>query len=269
MKSKIVSLIALSAVTLLSHATGTLGFYAINTANHQVIAQHAKQRFPFCSTGKLMVIATILKQSESKPGLLNQHITFDQKTLTQSGYAPVTSKHLQTGMTVEQLCAAAIEYSDNAAANLLIKQLGGSQVVTQFARSIGNKSFRLDRTEPQLNTAIPGDPRDTSTPKDMAQSLKRLVLGDVLASKQRALLKTWLIHNTTGKNRIRAGVTKSWIVGDKTGTGQYGTTNDIAVIWPPKRKPIILAIYFTQKSKSAKPNDQVISRVAKHVLNKV
>lgn len=162
-------------------------------------------------------------------------------------------------MSISELCQAAVSESDDTAANLLIKKLGGPQVVTDFARSIGDQDFRLDRTEPTLNSAIPGDPRDTTTPESMTQSLNKVLLGNILAPTQRELLKTWLKDNILGDKRIRAGVPKTWTVGDKTGTGEYGTTNDIGIIWPPGSAPIILTIYFAQDKKDAAHREDVLA----------
>ncbi len=247
---------------------GRLGVYAINTSNNQDITYRANQRFPLCSTAKVMAVSAILKQSENNTNFLHKKIFFSKVALTTSGYAPITQKHLATGITLAELCSAAIMYSDNAAMNLLIKQLGSLKNVTHFARAIGNRTFRLDRLEPQLNSAIPGDLRDTSTPEAMATSLQKIILGNALALPQRQLLTGWLIHNTTGDARIRFSVPKKWLVGDKTGTGNYGTTNDIAIIWPPQCKPIILAIYFTQNKQKATPSDTVITAATQVVLQK-
>ena len=170
-------------------------------------------------------------------------------------------------MTIGELCRVAVTYSDNMAMNLLIRELGGSKNVTLYARSIGNKSFRLDRMEPELNSAIPNDIRDTVTPKDMAQSLQKLSLGNYLASQQQNLLNSWLKQNTTGGARIRAGVPKNWIVGDKTGSGAYGATNDIGVIWPPNASPIVLAIYFTHNTKKFIKNDDIIANVTRILVD--
>lgn len=238
---------------------GRIGVYAVNTANNMRIRYKSQQRFPMCSTAKLMVVAAILKNSMFQKNLLNRQVSYTKEELISSGYAPITSKHLAAGMTIIDLCAAAIKQSDNAAANLLLKKLGGPKAVTSFAHSIGDTSFRLDRWEPKLNSAIPGDLRDTSTPEAMMKSLQKLIFGNILAPYQRRLLKSWLKHNTTGNSRIRAGIPKNWIVGDKTGTGGYGTTNDIGIIWPLQCKPIIMAIYFTQKEKNSAPNDHVIA----------
>lgn len=163
---------------------------------------------------------------------------------------------------------ATIQYSDSGAMNLLVPLLGGKQAVTIFSRSLSDKTFRLDRLEPDLNSAIPDDKRDTNTPAAMGKDLQKLVLGNTLDPVQRELLINWLKGNTTGDKRIRAGVPRGWIVGDKTGSGSYGTANDVAIIWPPRCAPIILAIYTTtQYKKSAPWNDSVIAEVTRIVVN--
>ena len=246
---------------------GRIGVYALNTANHEKIEYRASERFPFCSTSKALVAAAILKESETDPRLLENNIHYTQQFVNASVWTPITIQHVNTGMSVKELCIAAIDYSDNGAMNLLVELLGGTKSVTVYARSIGDKVFRLDRLEPDLNTAIPGDKRDTTTPFAMGNSVQKLTLGTALKPSQRAMLITWLKNNTTGATRIRAGVPKDWIVGDKTGTGEYGTNNDIAIIWPPKCAPIVLAIYTTQHKKDAKANDAIIVAATKIVLD--
>jgi len=243
---------------------GRLGVFAINTANQDTIQYHANQRFPFCSTGKLMVVGAILQKNMSNSDLLKQNISYNKQDLIT--YSPITEQHIPQGMTVSGLCAAALDYSDNTAANLLVEQLGGPKAVNTFARSIDDRAFRLDRIEPQLNSAIPGDLRDTTTPLAMARSLQKLVLGQALGQTERQQLQAWLKANTTGNTRIRAGVPKGWIVGDKTGTGDYGTTNDIGVIWPPHCSPIVVAIYFTQSQKNASAKDAVLASATRLVI---
>ncbi len=244
-------------------SSGRLGLYAIDTETGVCYQYHGVERFPLCSTSKVMAVSAILKRSEFNRGLLQQLIKYRKYD---SSWSPVTKKHLQSGMTIAQLCRAAITQSDNTAMNLLMKQLGGPKVVTAFARSIGDDKFRLDRKEPDLSSGIPGDQRDTTTPRAMAKSLRRLVLGHVLALPQRKLLLHWLINNKTGNARIRAGVPKGWLVADKTGTGGYGTTNDIALIFPPGRLPIVLAIYYTQNKKDAAMCDGVIASATSIVV---
>ena len=247
---------------------GRLGVFAINTANNEVIQYRATERFPMCSTGKVLCVSAILKQSMKAPDLLQQRVMYTKKDVDSSGYAPVTKNFIVDGMTISELCKAAITQSDNTAMNLLMKKLGGPAVVTGFVRSIGDEAFKLNRFEPDLNSAIPNDSRDTATPVGMAKSLQRLAFSHVLAKSQREQLLVWLKNNTTGDARIRAGVPKTWVVGDKTGTGRYGTTNDIAIIWPPKCPPIIAAIYFTQNEQDAAPREDVIASVTRILLHK-
>jgi beta-lactamase class A len=239
---------------------GRLGVAALNTADGRQLLHRADERFPFCSTFKTMLSAAVLAK---EPSLLKKRVAYSKGDLV--AYSPVTGKHVGKGMTVAALCEATIQYSDNAAANLLMKQIGGPAAVTAFARSIGDNEFRLDRTETELNTAVPGDPRDTTTPAAMAASLHKLVLGDGLAPAQRKQLKDWMLGNTTGDTRIRAGVPSNWQVADKTGTGEHGTTNDIAVLWPPGRAPIVLVAYLTQPGKDDKARSEIIAEAAKIV----
>ncbi len=169
-------------------------------------------------------------------------------------------------MSIAQLCAATVQYSDNTAANLLIKGLGGLEAVNRFTQGIGDPAFRLDRREPDLNSAIPGDLRDTTTPAAMAASVKKIVLGEVLGASQREQLIVWLKGNTTGDASIRAGAPAGWIVGDKTGAGDYGTTNDVAVLWPPKGAPVVLAVYFTQPQQDAESRRDVLAAATRLVM---
>lgn len=239
---------------------GRLGVVALGSGNQVLAAHRADERFPFCSTFKAMLAGAILHRSATDPGLLDTRISYTKAQLV--SHSPITQQHIGAGMTVAELCAATIQTSDNTAANLLVARLGGPQAVTAFARSIGDTQFRLDRWETALNTAIPGDARDTTTPGAMAYSLRRLALGDALAASARTRLTDWLRGNTTGATRIRAGVPATWQVGDKTGTGVYGTTNDIAVLWPPGKPPVVLTVYFTQPHREAKSRSDVIAKAA-------
>jgi beta-lactamase class A len=240
---------------------GRLGVAALNTADGRQVLHRADERFPFCSTFKMMLSAAILSR---EPALLKKRISYDKSDLV--SYSPVTSKHVGSGMTVAELCEATLQISDNAAANLLMKQIGGPAAVTAFARSIGDTEFRQERWETELNTALPGDARDTTTPLAMAKSLQKLVLGDALPAAARKQLKDWMLGNTTGATRIRAGVPAGWPVADKTGSGDYGTVNDIAVIWPPGKAPIVLAVYTTQPNKDDKTRPEIHAEVAKIVI---
>ncbi|GAB3255135.1 serine hydrolase [Chitinimonas naiadis] len=242
---------------------GRLGVAAINTANGAQSSHRADERFPFCSTFKVIVASAVLKRSETEPGLLQQRITYAKDVLV--SYSPITEQHVGTGMTVAELCAATLQYSDNTAGNLLIKLVGGTAAVTAYARSIGDETFRLDRWETELNTALPGDPRDTTSPAAMARDLQRLLLGDALGKVQQVQLSDWMLGNTTGATRIRAGVPKVWQVADKTGSGAYGTANDVGVVWPKDRPPIVLAIYFTHPTPDAPYRNEVLAMAARIV----
>jgi beta-lactamase class A len=260
---------AVSAQTKLTELertlAGRLGVFALNTANGQQLSYHADEYFPMCSTFKVLLASAILKRSTQIDGLMQQRIKYQQSDLVT--YSPITERHVEDGMTVSALCAAAIQYSDNTASNLLMKILGGSGAVTTFARSIGDRQFRLDRWETALNSSIPGDRRDTSTPNAMASSLQRLAFGDALEPRLQLQLRVWLQGNTTGAARIRAAVPTDWEVGDKTGTGDYGTANDLAVLWPPRRSPVVVAIYTTQGEKDAKARNDVIASAARIVVD--
>ncbi|RON08472.1 class A beta-lactamase [Pseudomonas brassicacearum] len=247
-----------------SSAKGRLGVALINTANGHDIQYRGGERFPFCSTFKLMLAAAVLHKSMAEPGVLDKHIAYGEADLL--SYAPIAKQNLKQGMSVAQLCAATLQYSDNTAANLLIKELGGVAAVNQFAKSLGDPAFRLDRKEPELNTAIPDDPRDTTTPAAMAASVQKVVLGDALATAQREQLAIWLKGNTTGDASIRAGTPTGWVVGDKTGSGDYGTTNDVAVLWPQTGAPVVLAVYFTQLQKDAEARRDVLASATRLVM---
>lgn len=237
---------------------GRLGVAALNTADGRQLLHRDDERFPFCSTFKMMLAAAVLAR---EPDLLHRRIQYEKSDLV--AHSPVTGKRLAEGMTVAELCEATLQYSDNAAANLLMKQIGGPSAVTAFARAIGDNEFRQDRWETALNSALPGDARDTTTPLAMARSLQKLLLGETLPSPQRRQLKEWMVGNTTGGARIRAGVPAGWTVADKTGAGDYGTVNDIAVIWPPGRAPIVLAVYLTQPGKDDKARGDIHGEVAR------
>lgn len=245
---------------------GKIGVSAINTANNTRIRYRANERFPMGCTSKVMGVAAILKKSMDNDSFLQQRIMYTKKDLT--NWTPITEKHLSEGMTIGELSAAAISYSDNTAMNLLAKKLGGPQGINAFARSIGDNTFRLDHWWPKEAMSGPGDLADSSTPDAMEKSLQRIMFDNVLAPSQRAQLLTWLKNNTTGDTRIRAGVPKAWIVGDKTGTGfYYGIANDIGIIWPPKCAPIIVAIYFTGNEKNTPKGDAAIAEATRIVVS--
>ncbi len=240
-----------------SGTSGTSG----NLGAHSALLHRADERFPMCSTFKVLAASALLQRSVREADLLQRRVRYAASDLVT--YSPITEKHVQDGMTLAELCAAALQYSDNSAGNMLIDALGGPPAVTAFARSIGDATFRLDRRETELNTALPGDARDTCTPGAMSRDLQALLLGSALPARQREQLVAWMRGNTTGATRIRAAVPADWQVADKTGAGDYGTVNDIGVAWPQTGAPIVMAIYFTQTVKEAPMRNDVVAAAAR------
>ncbi|WP_414439466.1 class A beta-lactamase [Burkholderia sp. 22PA0106] len=244
---------------------GRLGVAAIDTGSKARIMYRADERFAFCSTFKTILVSAVLARASGDARLMSSVIRYTPHDLV--NYSPVSSKHVATGMTVAALCAAALQYSDNSAANLLIRLIGGPAAVTAYARSTGDAAFRLDRIETELNDAVPGDERDTTTPGAMAETLRRVTLGDTLDPAGRAQLVTWMLGNTTGDTRIRAGAPAGWRVADKTGSGDYGSANDVAVLYSPSRAPVVLAVYTTRPAKDAAYDNAAIASVARIVTS--
>jgi beta-lactamase class A len=223
---------------------GRLGVAALDVHTGARLDHRADERFPMCSTFKAMAVAAALANVDSGDERLDRFVRYGQADLLE--YAPITRAHLaKGGMAFGDLCAAAIVMSDNTAANLVLASIGGPAGWTRFARRIGDHDSRLDRNEMTLNTAIPGDPRDTTTPAAMAADLRAVLLGGMLGPITAALLKGWMVACQTGLTRLRAGLPKDWAVADKTGTGDHGTANDIAMVWAP-HGPIVIACYLTE-----------------------
>lgn len=235
---------------------GELGVAAIDTATGRTFGHRQDQRFPMCSTFKAVLAAAVLARAATEPGLLDRRLPLPKSVFVD--WSPITGKHVDGDMSVAQLCAAALQYSDNTAGNVLLREVGGPAGLTRYARALGDEDFRLDRWETELNTAIPGDERDTTTPLAMARTLSKLLLLDGLPAAARNTLRDWMLGNTTGAARIRAGVPAGWQVADKTGTGSYGSASDIAVVYPPGKAPIVLAIYTRQSEKNADARNDMI-----------
>jgi beta-lactamase class A len=226
---------------------GRLGVFVRDTGSGATIEHRADGLFPMCSTFKLLTAAGALKRVDEGDERLDRKITYGPSDLLE--YAPVTKAHVaEGGMTLADLCAAAIDWSDNTAGNLVLQTIGGPAGFTAFARSLGDTVTRLDRNEPTLNESLPGDPRDTTSPRAMAGTMQRVLLGDALSDASRRQLQTWLINDKVGDKRLRAGLPGSWRIGDKTGTGERGSTNAVAIIWPPDRAPLIATVYYTDSS---------------------
>ncbi|MDX3226440.1 class A beta-lactamase [Streptomyces sp. ME19-01-6] len=242
-----------------------LGVYAIDTGTGREVAYNDGERFAYNSTFKAMAAGAALKKY-SLSGM-DRKITYSKSDLLDN--SPVTEKHVATGtMTLGELCDAAVRYSDNAAANLILKELGGPKALDATLEKMGDDITRMERPEPYLSHWVPGEMRDTTTPRAFAKDLRAFVLGDVLGKGERAQLTKWLKTNKTGDKVIRAGVPKGWVVGDKTGTGSYyGARNDIAVVWPPDSAPIVIAILSNRTDKDAEPDDKLIAKAASVVAD--
>ncbi|WP_406567632.1 class A beta-lactamase [Actinoallomurus spadix] len=242
-----------------------LGVWALDTGTGKVVAWRADERFAYASTSKVPIVGTVLRQDSIKR--LDHVVKYTTADLVT--YSPVTEKHVATGMTIRELCDAALRFSDNTAANLLFREIGGPSGLGAALRRIGDRTSHVDRVEPDLNSAVPGDIRDTSTPRQFGTDLRAYTLGHVLPTPKRDLLIDWMRRNTTGDKVIRAGVPDGWTVGDKTGTGSYGTRNDIAVAWPPHRAPIVIAVLTTHAAKEAATSDDLVRDAAKAVVDRL
>ncbi|KUY88418.1 class A beta-lactamase [Burkholderia territorii] len=242
-------------------SNGRLGVAALDTSNGTRVAHHARERFPLCGTYAVAAAAAILARGSLDASLLPRRILYRRYEVVAG--SPVTESHVDTGMTIAQLCTAMLQSGDKGAGNLLMGVLGGPQAVTAFAHESGDTVFRLDRWEPELNEAAPRDERDTSTPVAMVDMLQRLLLGDTLRELQRAQLTEWMTGGARNASGIAAGVPPGWRIADKTGTGGYGTTTDVAVLWPPSRAPIVLAVSFTQPRADAAARADVVASAAR------
>ena len=238
---------------------GRLGVAILDTGSKKLVSYRGSERFPLCSTFKVLAAACVLSRVDQGRETLERRISYKKADLL--SYAPITSQHADTGMTLEELCAAAVEWSDNSAGNMLLESFGGPAGLTAYMRASGDPITRLDRREPDLNEALPGDPRDTTTPAAMVKFLQRTILGHALTPQSRDLLTGWLVACRTGDKKIRAGVPTGWRVGDKTGAGERNATNDVAVIWPPERAPIIVSCYFVGSTKSDDERASVLASV--------
>jgi beta-lactamase class A len=233
-----------------------LGVYALDTGTGRAVEYRSGERFAYASTIKALAVAvTLAKTTDAELDTLVRYGPADLLA-----YAPITSQHVHSGMTLRELCDAAIRYSDNTAANLLLEHLGGPAALDAELTAIGDNVTQVDRDEPELNEALPGDPRDTSSPHALATSLEHFVLGDALDPVDQATLSAWLVGNTTGDDLIRAGVPTGWTVGDKTGSAGYGTRNDIAVLWPPDGAPIVLAVLSSRDEPDSDYDDALLEQ---------
>lgn len=246
---------------------GRLGVAVRDSQSGATLSWRADERFFLCSTFKLLAVAALLKRVDDGAENLDRSIAYGAGDMV--SYAPVTEKHLAEGaMSLRELCAATLIWSDNTAANLILAQLGGPQGVTRFMRAMGDPVTRLDRNEPTLNTCIEGDPRDTTTPNAMLRSVETIVLGTGTGPSTHVLID-WLLGCRTADRKIRAGLKPGWRAGNKTGSGENGTANDVAIVWPPGRKPVLVASYYTQATASPEVVDGIHRDVGRLVVKMI
>lgn len=241
-----------------------LGVYAVDTGSGDTVAFQEEDRFAFASTFKALLAGVIL--SENSLAEMERVVTFDESVLVP--HSPVVEENLDSGMSLMELCDATVRFSDNAAANLLLDEIGGPEGFTErLGRLTGDEVTNLTRYEVEMSEATPGEERDTSSARAMTESLEAFTLGDVLPKDRREVLVDLLVRNTTGDDLIRAGVPEGWVVGDKTGSGGYGTRNDIGVLWPQEGDPIVLAVLSSRDVEDAESDDALIAQASEVVVD--
>ncbi len=244
---------------------GRVGVAVLDTHTGRQIDHRGGERFPMASTFKLLLAAQTLHRVDQGSDQFDRRITYAKKDLVD--YSPVTEPHADgTGLTVAELCEGMVTLSDNTAANLLLASNGGPPALTAYLRTLGDDITRLDRNEPTLNEAKPGDPRDTTTPLSMLHCIQAVALGEVLSPGSREKLQGWLLANRTGDKRLRSRLPAGWKAGEKTGTGAHGSSNDVGVFFPPGRKPIVVTCYLTANEASPDQRDAAIAEVGPLVV---
>lgn len=246
---------------------GRLGVAVLDTGSGESSGYRADERFAMCSTFKMLLAAAVLQRVDTGRESLDRAMMVPATGLVH--YSPITQQHAGKSMTIRQLCAAILTRSDNTAANLLLTTIGGPNGITQFAHSLGDKVTRLDRIETELNEALPGDPRDTTSPAAMLADMRKLLLGDKLSAPSRKQLTEWLIANTTGTERLRAHLPGDWRAGDKTGSNGENTTNDIAILWPPHHAPVLVTAYLTACPGSEEKRGAVLAEVGRLITKSI
>lgn len=228
---------------------GRLGVAVLDTATGEHVERRGDERFPMCSVFKFLVAAAVLQRVDAGRDSLDRSVKYGSADLL--AYAPIARAHVtEGGMTLGDLCAAALQWSDNTAGNLILGTVGGPEGATRYVRGLGDSITRMDRTEPALNTAVAGDRRDTTTPLAMLRDMRTILLGQALSKPSRDRLIAWLAGDRVGDKRLRAGIPPAWRIGDKTGSGDNGTANTIGILWPPGRAPVLATVFLTESSPS-------------------
>ena len=241
---------------------GRLGVAIIDTGSGRRAVHRGDERFPMCSTFKWLDAAAVLARVDRGEESLDRRIVFTPAEVVT--YSPITASRTgEPGMSLAEVCQAALRLSDNTAGNLLLDRIGGPAGVTAFAPTAGDEATRLGPRETLRNEATPGDPRDTTTPLAMAGAMQAVLLGDVLAPASRERLVTWMAASTTGVARLKAGLPADWRVVDKTGTSDHGVSNDVAVAWPPSHTPLLVTAYYAESRLDGDARNAVLAEVGR------
>lgn len=247
---------------------GRLGIAALDMETDRRVDYRSSNLFPLCSTFKLLLAGAVLAKVDRGKETLEREIPLTPADMLD--YAPQAKILLPKGrITVAEACAGAIIDSDNTCANLLLASIGGPGALTVFARSLGDRTTHLDRIEPFLNEAMPGDARDTTSPAAMLNDLGMLLLQDALGKNARDLLTDWLVKSHTGTAKLRAGLPTDWKVGDKTGMGEHGASGDVAIVWPPGRRPLLISVYLAESGGTPAERDKALADVARLVVTEL
>lgn len=247
---------------------GRLGVAALDMESDRRVDYRSANLFPLCSTFKLLLAGAVLSKVDHGKEQLDREMPLTQADLLD--YAPVSKPLLAKGrITVAEALAGAVSDSDNTAANLLLSSIGGPGALTLFARSLGDRTTHLDRVEPFLNEATPGDARDTTSPAAMLNDMGVLLLEDALSRTSREMLTGWLVKSRTGLNKLRAGMPADWTIGDKTGMGGHGAIADVAIAWPAGRKPLLVAAYLTESAASQDERIKALADIARIVVTEL
>lgn len=244
---------------------GKLGVAILDTGTGDIFSNRGHERFPLCSVVKLPTVALVLARVDTGQERLDRQIRYEKDDLVT--YSPVTEMHVGSGLSIAELCKAAITTSDNSAQNLLFDSFGGPPALTAYLRSIGDKVTRSDRRETALNDVPLGEDRDTTTPIAMAQLMRRLLAGNALSPESRNQLALWLSETRTGDKRLRAATPGGWMAGDKTGTGPRNATNDVAVFYPPSRWPLIVTAFYIDSPATLEERQTVLAEVGRLAIS--
>ncbi|KQZ75988.1 class A beta-lactamase [Nocardioides sp. Root151] len=246
----------------------TVGLSATHLRSGRTMQHRADAPAAMCSVFKALAAAAVLRDHDRRGETLDRRVFYPPADVLIS-HTPETGRHVDDGMTIRELCDAALRFSDNAAGNLLLREIGGPRGLTAFLRSVGDGVSRLDRWETELNSALPGDPRDTTTPAAIARTYAGLLIGDTLSRRDRTTLRDWMLANQTSDNRFRAGLPEGWILADKTGGGDYGSNNDVGVAWNPRGEPVVIAALVRGKVADAVTPDVVHAELAALVADRL